>query len=166
MSTALKEALDGLYGDKRRFLLMRIAGMEDVQQALAIVGANKGRYSTWCNNPDFVAVNRNLKELRSAHRYDAVRAIRKENQLNAAMLEQEIIEKMREEVASGELKLCKTHLGREVYIRLMSELEGTPAVLNNITWYDKVLQLREQGVLPVGEITNDINSEPATSEAT
>lgn len=125
----LKEELAGLIGVQRKFMLLRIA---DISLPLAknICKVSDGTYNTWVRRvpTKFSELYQRLEELTIQFRDEAILLLRRDNQLAAVMLEAEIIEKVREEVRDGEYKLTKTHLAREVYSKLMADLDATPRV--------------------------------------
>lgn len=132
----LSEKVKLLTGNRRMFLLMRIAGLDpDVSRNL--LGVTQGMYNTWLKNESFVELHRQIPELMGDHRHDAVRMLRKENQLEAVLLEGKIISKIKEELDNGDYKLIRTHLAREVYSKLMSDLDIVPDV-KVLSWEKRV----------------------------
>lgn len=141
MSTTLDEHLTGLIGKKRKFILLRISGL-DLDTCLATAGVTRSAYGKWTMEDKFSAVYTQWEELAGDHREEAIRLLRKENQLAATLLEREIIDKLREEVATGILNLAKTHLGREVYSKLIAELDKPPTKVE-LSWEQRILQLTQ-----------------------
>ena len=168
MSTELKEELKGFAGNKRKYLLMRIAGIDSTAMALEAVGANKHNYNRWCMDSEFTDVHKRVLELKKDHRDEAIRALRKDNQFFAALLEREIVDKLREEVEAGIYSLAKTHLGREVYTRLMSELDKeAPVAGTQISWIDRMIQITGRSPNELAEAVEgeviDVITEPTGS---
>ena len=139
----LKEELSQIRGvAKKKFLLLRMVDIE-TEVALKLCGVHKGTYNTWCNDRAFVEVHRRRKELTKDYRQDALHMLRKENQIAAILLEDRIVQRMREEVETGDYKLIRTGLAREVYSKLINDLDYTPQNLS-LTWEQRVAQLFTQ----------------------
>ena len=136
---SLREELKPLTGNKRKFQLLRIVDM-GVDTALSIVGVQRGTYNSWCQNDIFVALYRRRDEFSGSFKQEAIQLLRRDNQLAAVLLESKILARMKEEIASGELSLVKTNLAREVYSKLMTELDVQPKV-QNLTWQQRIDQL-------------------------
>ena len=135
----LREELKPLTGNKRKFQLLRIVDM-DVNTALTLCGVQRGTYNTWCQNPTFVELYRRRDEFAGEHKQEAIQLLRRDNQLAAVLLESKIVAKIKEEIESGELSLTKTNLAREVYSRLMGDLDVQPKV-QSLTWDQRIGQL-------------------------
>ena len=159
----LKDALVGITKDRRRFILFRVAGL-DKNTALSTADVREKRYKSWLHDPKFVTAHRKIQELHETSREEAMRLIRRDNQMAATLLERDIIERLREEIDCGDYKLVKTHLGREVYSRLMNDLDQTPAIQVN-TWEQRILSIppNEQPKLIGGDIIDADYSETKTS---
>jgi len=125
---SLKEELSGIRGNKRKFLLLRIA---DVSTPLArnLCGVSVHSYNQWVSHAGnrFVEVYRRRNELAAEYQHEAILMLRKENQLAAVLLESEIIKKLATELETGEYTLLRTNLAREVYSKLISDLNTAPA---------------------------------------
>jgi len=134
----LKDEIIDLKGKAKEFIIYRVAGA-DVQLAMKLVDVKKASYSSWCKNKLFVEINRQCKEFQAQYQDEALRMLRKDNQLAACLMEAEVISQVRVEIQSGELSLAKTPLAREVYARLVGEMDKTPttAVLN---WEQFILE--------------------------
>ena len=133
----LDERLSRLKDKKKKFVILRVAGFK-LEDALAQAGAKKSAYNRWTRDPVFHDVYKDLGIMQAENKEDAIKALRKENQLAAALLEGEIIVKLREEIQSGELSLAKTNLGREVYNKLMAELDKPPKSVT-LTWEEMLI---------------------------
>lgn len=112
----------------------------DVNTSLKLCGVQRGTYNTWCQNPVFVALYRRRAEFAGEHKQEAIQLLRRDNQLAAVLLESKILAKIKEEIQSGELALTKTNLAREVYSRLMGDLDIQPKV-QSLTWDQRVINL-------------------------
>lgn len=123
----LREEIKALTGNRRKFLLLRIVDM-NVNTALTLCGVQRGTYNTWCQNDIFVGLYRRRDEFAGEHKQEAIQLLRRDNQLAAVLLESNILHKIKEEIESGELVLTKTNLAREVYSRLMGDLDSQPKV--------------------------------------
>lgn len=135
----LKEELKAISGRKRRFLLLRIIDV-DTEAARQLCGITKGTYNTWLQNEAFVQVYRRRAELSVEYKQEALRMMRRDNQLQAVLLEEKIIKTMKDEIDSGEYVLLKTNLAREVYSKLINDLDYQPQV-QNLTWEQRVKNL-------------------------
>jgi len=140
----LKEELQALTGRKRRFLLLRIIDVS-TEEARRLCGITKGTYNTWLHNEVFVELHRKKAELSIKYKEEALRMLRKNNQLQAVLLEEKILDKIREEIDSGEYVLVKTNLAREVYTRLLSDLDVQLQV-QSLTWEQRILNLNAKEV--------------------
>lgn len=149
----LREELKPLTGNKRKFQLLRIVDM-GVNTALTLCGVKRGTYNTWCQSETFVTLYRRREEFSGSYKQEAIQLLRRDNQLAAVLLESKILAKMKDEIASGELALVKTNLAREVYSKLITDLDVQPQI-KSLTWDQRVQQL----VLPdrpqiEGEVVN------------
>lgn len=136
----LNDEIKPINGNMRTFLLMRIAGL-NTDLSMKLVGVTRGTYNSWFKNGEFQAVYKKLSNLIQDHRQEAVLMLRRDNQLEAVLLEGKILAKMKEEIKTGELSICKTNLGREVYSKLISDLDVAPANIKSLTWEQRVFQL-------------------------
>lgn len=137
----LKEEIKPIIGNRRKFLLLRIADVA-VSTARDICGIRKGTYNSWLQDPVFVALYRRRDELSAEYKQEAIQLLRRGSQLAATLLEEQIVTRLQEEVASGEYVLLKTNLAREVYSKLINDLDTTP-VSKTLTWEEKL-----KGILP------------------
>jgi len=137
----LKEKLKGLSTPQKKFLLLRITGL-DPDTARKMSNVKISRYNAWTSQDKFKEIYRSLDELVADSKEEAMSLLRRENQLAAIMLEEEVIQRLREEVAAGEYTLAKTNLGREVYSKLMSDLDYQPKAVG-LTWEERIIQLSQ-----------------------
>ena len=135
----LKEELKVVTGRKKRFLLFRIIDVE-LKESLKLCGLTQGTYNSWLHNEEFAALYRKRAELAVDFKAEALQMLRRDNQLQAVLLEEKIIGKMTDEINSGEYRLLKTQLGREVYSKLIADLDATPKTVNQ-TWEQRIEQL-------------------------
>ncbi len=135
----LRDIIKTLSGNKRRFVLLRIADM-DTKAALKLVGVVRGTYNSWLQSSDFVEIYREVRDLSSEYKQEAIRLLRRDNQLEAVLLEGKIVSKMKEELDSGEYSLIRSHLAREVYSKLISDLDVVPTTVN-LSWQQRLQQL-------------------------
>ncbi len=131
----LREVLRPVSGNKRKFLLLRIADIS-TEQARQIVGITKGTFNTWCQDQNFVSIQRRRDELSAECKQQSIQILRRDNQLEAVFLEGKIIQKLKEEIESGDYNLMRTHLAREVYSKLITDLDQTP-VSKVETWEER-----------------------------
>jgi len=164
----LREELKTISGRKKRFLLLRIIDVE-TQAARQFCGITKGTYNSWLQNSAFVELYRRRSEFAAEYKQEALQLLRRDNQLQAVFLEEKIIKRMKEEIESGVYELIKTNLAREVYSKLISDLDYSPKSVS-LTWEQRIAQLHIQDVPRVeggqsidGEV---IIPETASSEET
>lgn len=165
LSMELKEELKAISGRKRRFLLLRIIDV-GAEAARQLCGVTRGTYNSWLQNDAFVELYRRRVELSVLYKEEALRLIRRDNQLQAVLLEEKIINKMREEIESGNYELIRTNLAREVYSKIIGDLDYQPASLS-LTWEQKIQQLRESqeprqiegGAVVDGEVVSETDSQ-------
>lgn len=162
--SALKDKLKPVTGVRKQFLLMRIAGL-DTPACRHILSIPQGTYNSWLSQENFREVFSQLQELESDYKHEAIQMLRRENQLEAVLLESKIVQKMREELEAGEYVLIKTNLAREVYSKLISDLDIAPQVKASISWEQKVYdvmlttQPQLQGEIHDAEFT-EVSSQP------
>ena len=135
----LKEILAPLHGNRRKYMLFRISGVEP-NAALQLTGAKKNAYNAWLKKKDFVGIHQRIGELYSNYRIEAIRLLRRDNQLNAVILEGKVIKKMEEEVENSCYDLVKTNLGKEVYTKLLNDLDEASGI-KNLTWLQRIDQM-------------------------
>ncbi len=135
----LAEELQGLSGTKeRKFLLFRIAGL-NVQDSLTFTRVKIGSYNKWLEKPVFNALNLRRTELEKYHRAEAVKLLRRENQLGAVVIEERIIEALMAELDSGEYNLMKTPIAKTVYDKLMQDIDAMPILnVKKLSFIDKM----------------------------
>ena len=164
MST-LSEKLKSISGNKRQFVLMRVAGM-DADLAMNLTHISRGTYNSWFKNEEFALIYHELPELAKEYRQEAVQMLRKGNQLEAVLLEGKIIQQLKNEIETGEYNLAKTNLAREVYSKLMTDLDVVPQV-KSLTWEQRIWQLGgTPNQLTEGEKIIDAEFEEVSSEQT
>ena len=162
----LNEELKTISGRKRRFLLLRIIDV-GVEEAKKLCGIKQGTYNTWLHNSEFAQLYRRRAELSAEFRIEALRLMRRDNQLQAVLLEEKILEKMKDEIATGKYELIKTRLAGDVYSKLINDLDYQPSNLS-LTWEQRIQQLDQgQGVPQITEgevIDGEIISETISGE--
>ncbi|MHA2065558.1 MAG: hypothetical protein ACXABY_14380 [Candidatus Thorarchaeota archaeon] len=144
----LRDEIKTITGNKRRFFLLRIADM-DTRTALFLCNIRRGTYNTWLLNQEFVELYRRREELSAEYKQEALQLLRRDNQFEAVLLEGKIIKRMKDELESGEYELIRTNLAREVYSRLLSDLDTQPQT-KSLTWEQRISQLF---ITPAQEIT-------------
>lgn len=162
----LKEEIKPIIGNRRKFLLLRIADVE-VTTAREICGIKKGTYNSWLQDEKFVTLYRRRDEFSSDYKQEAIQLLRRSSQLAATLLEEQIIGKMREEIATGEYVLIKTNLAREVYSKLIADLDILPQS-KTITWEERMrgILLPGQEQLPEGVVEGQIVEQSKTVTVT
>ena len=138
---SLHDEIKDIVGKKRRFFLFRVADV-DTDTARKICKIPKGTYNTWTSNPHcrFVELYRRRAELSGLYKKEAIQLLRRDNQLAAVMLEEKIIQKMQEEIASGSYNIIRTNLARDVYTKLIGDLDYQPDI-KSLTWEQRLQQL-------------------------
>ena len=134
----LAEIVKPLTGNKRQFVLLKVSGV-DSNVAMTMVGVNRGTYNSWFKNDTFNAIYKQVPDLIMEHRDEAIQLLRRSNQLEAVVLEGKMIRKIAEELETGDLKFTRTHVAREVYNKLMSDLDKNPILnVKELTWDQKI----------------------------
>jgi len=118
----LVEELKATHGKRRKFLLLRICDIP-TEAAREMCGVTKGTYNTWLKSDEFVSLYRRRKEFAGEYKEEAIRLLRRDNQLSAVMLEKMILDKLKDEVESGEYQLIRLPLARDVYTKLIGDLD-------------------------------------------
>lgn len=121
----LATEIKSLRGNKRRFFLLRVSDM-DTAPALKLCGIARGTYNSWFQNEDWTALYRRLPEF-TDYKQEAIQLLRRDNQLEAVFLENKIINKLKEEIESGEYILARTRLAGDVYNKLISAIDAPPS---------------------------------------
>lgn len=119
--------------------MLRIADL-DTSAAMKLVGVTRGTYNSWVSQPAFGELYSKRDELNAEYKQEAIQLLRRDNQLEAVLLEGHILAKMREELNSGEYNLLRSHLAREVYSKLISELDVIPQT-QILSWEQRVQQI-------------------------
>lgn len=135
----LSNILKVFTGTKRSFILMRIAGL-DTDLSMKLTGVSRGTYNSWFKNEEFATVYHQIESLIANHRDDAIQLLRRNNQLEAVLLESKMISKIKDEIEAGHYDFTRTHLAREVYSKLMSELDKAPASIKRLSWEQRIQQ--------------------------
>lgn len=136
---SLKDEVKSIIGNRRRFLLLRICDI-DTETARKLCNIKKGTYNSWLQDEKFVALYRRRDEFSGESKQEAIRLLRRDNQLNAVLLEEKILLKMKAEIESGEYSLIRTNLARDVYSKLISDLDYQPQALS-LSWEQRLGQL-------------------------
>ena len=136
---SLQAELKAIEGRKRRFILLRIIGT-DVETARKLCQIPKGTYNSYFHQSNFVEVYQKIPELSVDYKQEAIQLLRRTTQLQAALLEEQIIEKMKAEIESGEYNLIKTLLARSVYDKIINSLDYEPKALS-LSWEQKLQQI-------------------------
>jgi len=164
----LEELIKTIDGRKRQFFLLRVAGM-GAEAARQLCGITQGTYNSWLHNEAFAELYGKRAEFAAECKQEALRLMRRTNQLQAILLEEKILAKMKVEVESGEYDLLKTNLAREVYSKLINDLDYQPKVAS-LTWAQRVQQLfmpNQPQQIEGGEITDaEVIAETANIQET
>lgn len=144
----LRQEIKPLSGNRRRFLLLRITDM-DTSPALKLVGVKLSTYHSWLQNREFKTLYRRRKEFATDYKQEAIQLLRRDNQLEAVLLEGKVIAQMKIELESGEYSLIRSHLAREVYSKLMADLDIQPTV--QLTWEQRLEHIIKPDELEEGQ---------------
>lgn len=114
----------------------------DTKTALHICGVVRGTYNTWLTKPDFVEFYQRVPELAKDFKQEAIQLLRRDNQLEAVMLESKIIAAMKTDLEGSrgiisQSSILRTNLAKEVYSKLMAELDATPAI-QAVSWEQRI----------------------------
>ena len=141
VSMSLHEEIKDVTGKKRRFLLFRIADI-DADTARKICKVPKGTYNTWTSNPHcrFVQLYRRRDEFSGLYKQEAIQLLRRDNQVAAVILEGRIVQKIMDEMESGEYNFLRTNLARDTCSKLLSNLDYQPDI-KSLTWEQRLQQL-------------------------
>lgn len=138
---SLRDEIKTLHGKKRTFFLLRVADT-DAQAARSVVGVKTGTYNSWLQQEAFVALYRRVEEFSADYRQEAIQLLRRDNQLEAVLLEGKIIAKLKKEIDSEEYSLMRSHIAKEVYSRLITDLDIVPKSLS-ISFGQRIEQLNQ-----------------------
>jgi hypothetical protein len=162
---SLQEAIKKLSGNKRKFLLLRIADM-DAQSARKLTGVKIGTYNSWLQQEDFVSLYRQRDVFNAENKQEAIQMLRRDNQLEAVLLEGRIIKEMKAELETKEYNLLRTNLAREVYSKLISDLDATPTT-QILSWEQRIANITTvppQEQVIEGEIIHAISEADSEQE--
>jgi len=137
----LRDEITTLVGKKRKFFLLRICDV-DTPIARSLAGVKDGTYNSWLQDKGFVTLYRRRKEFAGEYKEEAIKLLRRDNQLNAVLLEEKILARIKEEIESGEYSLVRLPLARDVYAKLINDLDYQPQSLT-MTWEQKLAQLNQ-----------------------
>ena len=90
---------------------------------------------------EFVALYRRRDEFNAAYKDEAIRLLRRDNQLEAVLLEGKILTKIKEELENSTYNLVRTQLAREVYTKLIGDLDVAPQS-PLMTWEQNILNMQ------------------------
>lgn len=120
----LKEELANLNPRQKKFIHLLVAGTKR-DNALIIAGIPKATAKYWLQeNQQFRSLVDRVEELKDAYFDEAFQLLRHDNKVIALFLEKELLDKIKEEIESGEYNLVKTPLAKEVYNKALEESRG------------------------------------------
>lgn len=126
-------------------MLLRIIGM-DTEASRQLCGLTKGTYNSWLHDDAFVQLHRQIPNFAAEYQREALQLLRRNNQQRAVLLEEKMLKKIDDELESGEYDLLRTNLGKEVYSKLIADLDYQPKALS-LSWEQRIAQLNT-GQLP------------------
>lgn len=140
---SLQDEIKDLSGAQRRFFLMRVADLSP-EAARQMCGVNQGTYNTWLSRSTnrFAALYQRRDEFNQLYKQEAIQLLRKDNQLAAVLLEQQILSKLQEEINAGIYDLVRTNIARDVYSKLIDGID-LPNAPKKLTWEQKILELTQ-----------------------
>lgn len=144
----LAERIVDLTPLQRKFLLLRAVGF-DKASAMEQCEVKKGQpikqgtYNKWLTYENFIEAYRFIRsgELTAEDKREAIKLLRRDNQLSAVLLEEEVITQIRAEIVSGNYVLLKTALAKEVYQKLIGDLDVPTVKHERATWEQNILAL-------------------------
>ena len=119
----LKDELSQLNSKQKKFFHLLIAGVKR-DTALAIAGIPKATFKYWQGNDPFRSLLDRVETLKDNYFDEAFQILRHDNKVIALFLEQMLLEKIKEEIESGEYNLVKTPLAKDVYNKALEEGKG------------------------------------------
>ena len=142
-------------------MLLRIADT-DVESARKLCGIPKGTYNFWLQDEAFVELHKRIADWSAEYKQEAIQLLRRTNQLQAVLLEEQIIVKMKGEIESGNYNLIRTNLARTVYEKLISDLDYIPQNLS-LSWEERFAQIvtnqsQVEGGIIEGEVIEAVTS--------
>jgi len=120
----------------------------DTSTALKLTGVKQGTYNSWLQSQEFVAIYRQRDALNSEYKQEAIQILRRDNQLEAVLLEGKIIAEMKREIDEKDYNLIRSRLACDVYAKLITDLDVIPHT-QLLTWEQRI-----------GQITNIVNPPP------
>ncbi|GAG77568.1 unnamed protein product, partial [marine sediment metagenome] len=108
---------------------------------------------SWLQRSEFVDLYRRRDEFAGEFKQEAIKLLRRDNQLEAVLLEGKIVAKMKEELASGEYDLIRSNMAKEVYSKLIADLDVVPQI-PGLSFSQRIGQLinNPPQQLPEGEV--------------
>jgi hypothetical protein len=129
----LEEILSPIIGNQRKFLLFRIADI-DAAQARVLCNVKTSEYNHWFDNTDenqdFIRINRQRVALTKHYKKEAIKLLRKSNQIAAILMEEKMIDVMTKELSSRCYDLIKTPIAKDVYSKLVTDLDVSAPPVN------------------------------------
>jgi len=127
----LKDELSLLNPKQKKFFHLLIAGVKR-DAAMTVAGIPKATFKYWQGNDPFRSLLDRVEELKDAYFDEAFQLLRHDNKVMALFLEQELLEKIKGEIESGEYNLVKTPLAKDVYNKALEESKGI--TLPSVGW--------------------------------
>ena len=151
---SLQSVLKGIIGKRRRFLLLRLCDVETAD-ARGMCSATVSAYNGWVREERFKLVYQRREELSTTYKKEAMTMMRRENQLAAVMLEEKILKALVVEIDSGNFVLMKTQIAKEVYNKLMADLDIT-VVPSSMSFEQHYYNMTQNGIAQTpGPVTTD-----------
>jgi hypothetical protein len=152
---SLQEEIKSLSGNKRRFFLLRLADM-DTGVALKFCNITRGAYNNWLQDQSFIELYHKKEDLSAEYKQEAIQLLRRDNQLEAVILESKILRKMKEDLEQPVLpdgSIVRTNLAREVYSKLISDIDQ-PIMPKTVTLQQRIAHIFNypNDQLPEGEV--------------
>lgn len=155
----LEEILSPIIGNQRKFLLFRIADI-DAAQARVLCNVKTSEYNHWFDNTDenqdFIRINRQRVSLTKRYKKEAIKLLRKSNQIAAILLEAKMIEVMTRELDRQDYDLVKTPIAKDVYSKLVTDLDVSAPPVNPWQARLQAIIVNNNSQVPDQHITSEV----------
>jgi len=140
----LKEELRGVTGKKRIYLILRMLNMphDDAMLAARIKDIAVGRWKH--QDPRFASVLARASALGSQYQDELIGMLRSATQSYAAFAEFLMVQKIIDELKSGEMSFLKTHTCRLLLDKLLARMEPDIRTLS-LSWETLLLNREKEG---------------------
>lgn len=134
----LEQKLESTQGVKREYLLLRILGLD--HDTILKVLDSEDYLSYWKKDKNFSNILKQSKKLGKTHQDEAITLVRQSNKVTMVAMEQLLARKLLQEVIDDKPMFIKTHLGREVYNRMMNQLDSVGKKNDTGAWEEMIFR--------------------------